>query len=181
MKNQFSIAALLILALPCCKPVEVKQAEDITLKAVVHSDTSTINLRLAKGEPSPKTNASSTYYWFAHGKINTAQGYHAGKLLHGPYVEYDRATKKPIASGAFAKGLKTGRWLSWQKDGTLKEIKFFKGGELNGPLVKYDVAGNPKDTLKYKGGKMVLKQVESADSLEVSVLSRIKRFIKLKK
>jgi hypothetical protein len=181
MKRYFSIVALLIVVLPCCKPMELKQLEELTSRAVIHTDTSTINIELQDEHSTRKVNTGNIYYWFSHGKINTSQGYQAGKLLHGVYAEYDRASKKPIESGKFNKGLKVGKWLSWKKDGFLKEVKFYKKGELSGPLVKYDAAGKPTDTIKYKQGVLVQERVEPADSAKVSILEKMKRFIKLKK
>jgi len=180
MKNLPTLA-LLIVVLPCCKPIEIKQFEELTSRAVIHTDTSTIDIKLQDEQSGSRPKTGRTYYWFAHGKINTSQGYRAGKLLHGAYAEYDRASKKPIVSGTFNKGLKTGRWLSWEKDGSLKEVKFYRKGKLNGPLVKYDAAGHPLDTLKYKGDEAVPNKAEPVDSTKVSILEKIKSFIKLKK
>jgi hypothetical protein len=181
MKKYFSIVALLIVVLPCCKPMELKQLEELTSRAVIHTDTSTIDIKLQDEQSGSRPKADRTYYWFAHGKINASQGYQAAKLLHGTYAEYDRVSKKPIASGTFNKGLKTGRWLSWEKDGSLKEVKFYRKGKLNGSLVKYDATGQPLDTLKYKGDEVMPNKSEPADSTKVSILEKMKSFIKLKK
>jgi antitoxin component YwqK of YwqJK toxin-antitoxin module len=180
MKNFYLILTLFILMLPCCKPIELKQFDQLGYKAVVHTDTSTMNLELYDGHNSSKKDLNSTYYWFEHGKINSAQGYYSGKLLHGEFVEQDRATKKPITSGSFSKGTKTGRWMSWKKDGSIKEVKFFKKGKLNGPLVKYDSNGYPVDTIKYKGGKLVPGKLKPVDSAHLTMLGKIKKLFKFK-
>jgi len=179
MKIFYLSLTLLVLVLTCCKPMELKEFDQLGLKAVVHSDSSTMKLKMFDGSAG-KANAGMTYYWFEHGRINTSQGYYSGKLLHGEFLEQDRVTKKPISSGSFSKGIKTGKWLSWEKNGSLKEVMIFKKGKLDGKLIKYDADGIPKDTLKYKMGKLIPEKVKQVDSTKVTLLSKMKRLLHIK-
>ncbi|HKG08721.1 MAG TPA: hypothetical protein VKB19_19785 [Pedobacter sp.] len=170
------LVALLYLA--SCKPVELKYMDNPGKNVVMHTDSTTIRAQVQQENLLVLLKMENTYYWFDKGSINKSQGAYAGKVLHGQFRIYSRETKRPLQSGRFNRGLKTGRWLNWNNSGMLRQSELYKDGHLNGPLLKYDSLGIPVDTLKFRNGRLLIK-TNTSDS--AGWFSRIKRFLKRSK
>jgi len=75
----------------------------------------------------PTVKSNLFYFWYEANAIHSTQGGFSGKLLNGLYSEYypERNLKR---QGSFKKGLKSGLWKSWNRDGTLAELTKWKMG-----------------------------------------------------
>ncbi len=99
----------------------------------------TFSLSLMAQEHQPKFEKSgklvkATYY---HDNGEIAQmGYYLDGKLHDEWNMFDADGKK-IAMGEYQKGLRTGKWFFWNKDG-IKEVDFADNKVVN--VVKYDNA-----------------------------------------
>jgi hypothetical protein len=78
-----------------------------------------------------KVNPPVYYYWYQGGRVFCNQGYFSGCLLHGKYEKFDGAGHLVI-SGWFDRGVKTGRWLSWNEEGKLVKEEAWREGARNG-------------------------------------------------
>jgi len=156
----FGLALAAIMA--SCKPQELRYMDRLGRDVVLHQDDITVQLQLQRAGMLVLPEMEHTYYWYDKGRVNGSQAAYSGKVLHGLYREYDRAHKRLLVSGRFHKGLKQGRWLSWNATGRLKQAEIYRNGELNGPVVKYDSLGRPANTLNYRNG--ILRERRLADS-----------------
>lgn len=77
--------------------------------------------------------------------------------------------------GEYAYGLKKGKWLMWQPDGTLLETQHWYRGLKNGPTLRYDSLGKLKEKVRYNNGKLLEKKKGT------SLLVRLKKMLKGKK
>ncbi|MES2457419.1 MAG: hypothetical protein V4594_17820 [Bacteroidota bacterium] len=177
MKGNIKLLALLSL-FAACKPIELKQLDLMRRDIVVQQDEQTIRAQVQSEDQVGQPKLAYTYYWFEKGRIGNTQGAHSGKLLHGTYAVYDRSSKQPLESGTFDKGLKNGRWLSWNTSGVLKECHNYRHGLLNGPLIRYDSLGKPVDTVKYRNGTILVAKIRKDST---GWVYKIKRLFKKKK
>ena len=58
-----------------------------------------------------------------------------GRLLHGPYKKIQN--DETLETGFFYHGKKHGRWMTWDKKGTLTQKQFFYKGWLRDAMVSY--------------------------------------------
>ena len=168
-----------MMLLSACKPLELRQVEAMKRSVVVHTATTTVKANLQKKGALIFPKLEHTYYWFEKGKINSSQGAYSGKVLHGQYRVYDRASKQLLESGKFFKGLKSGRWLIWNNTGSLGRSEIYKDGQLDGMYVKYDSLGRASDTLSYRKGNLLPEKATMPKDTS-GVFSRIKRFLGLR-
>jgi len=182
MKRHLRILALLTIT-ASCKPVELKQMNRLGRTVVMHTDSTTVRAETANKGLLVLPKIENTYYWFENGRVNHSQGAYSGKVLHGSFRVYSLATKRPLESGRFRRGLKNGRWLSWGNTGLLSRSAIYHNGQLQGPAVIYDSLGRPADTIKYRHGHLVelrpTAKKEGADS--TGLFGRIGRFLKFRK
>lgn len=178
MKREIKVL-LGVLLLVSCKPMELKQLDLMKRKIVLQRPATTIKAELQAEGMLILPRMEHTYYWFEKGLINSSQGAYSGKVLHGQFRLYDRETKQVLESGKFKKGLKNGRWLSWNRTGLLKRSEIYDDGVLNGLTIRYDSLGKASDTLKYKNGALIVKKALAVDT--AGFISRVKRFFKKKK
>lgn len=89
------------------------------------------------------------YYWYANGKIYSNQGGYSGNLLHGPYVEHF-ADGNLLLKGNYERGVKSGRWTYWYRDGAIKESTGFEGGLLEGNITRYTPDGRILYSANYR-------------------------------
>lgn len=80
------------------------------------------------------------YYWFKSQALHSSQGYAAGYLLNGPFIQY-YASGQLAEQGEFELGLKTGEWKSWYESGQLEAVQHYEEGILNGPFFRYNEEG----------------------------------------
>ena len=108
--------------------------------------------------------------------MHTTQGGYSGKLLSGPYQQYDGA-KNLRERGQFNAGLKSGTWKAWNdaraarggnhpwkkgnkqgafrlydSEGKLARAGHYKAGLLSGKVLVYGGADSVK-VLRYKAGR----------------------------
>jgi len=178
MKRTVQLLLLLLLWLASCKPVELRYMHNLGTHVVIQADTVTIQMEVQRKGLLIPPKTGNTYYWFENGRINSSQGAHSGKVLHGQFRSYSVGTKRLLLSGRFKRGLKSGRWLLWNTWGQLKQSETYKDGHLNGFVIKYDSLGRPIDTLKYRKGLLVMKKT-SLDT--TGLFSRVKKFLKFGK
>ena len=132
---------LLSLCLTGCKPVELRYMDTLGRKVVIQRDTLSIQAGLQKEGMMIRPKIENTYYWYENGRINSSQGAYSGKLLHGNYREYDRSTKQLLVSGEMRKGLKEGKWLSWNESAQLQLVASYKRGKLKLKSDSTDTSG----------------------------------------
>lgn len=116
----------------------------------------------------PRADETKTYYWYSGGRVHTTQGGYSGKLLSGPYQQFDGA-KNLRERGAFSKGLKSGTWKTWNEDGSLSKETTWKLGSKEGTFRRYDREGRLIRAGCYRGGLLSGKVLvySSADSVKV--------------
>jgi|GEM_PF-5090454 len=179
MKKQLQLF-LALLCLAACKPAELQYMDQLGRQVVLQRDTATIYAGLQKEGMLVLPKIEKTYFWYEKGRINSSQGAYSGKVLHGQYRLYDRTSKRPLESGKFRKGLKTGRWLHWRSSGQLLRTEIYTDGLLNGNLIRYDSLGRANDTLHYRMGSLLPEKARRpADS--TGTFSKIKRFFQFHK
>jgi hypothetical protein len=83
----------------------------------------------------PRIKPNCFYYWYSANAIHFTQGGYSGQLLNGVYTEY-YLNKNLKEQGRFKKGLKDGSWKSWNEDGTVNKVFWWKNG--------IPVQGDPK-------------------------------------
>ncbi|MFD2433808.1 toxin-antitoxin system YwqK family antitoxin [Mesonia maritima] len=118
------------------------------------------------------------YYWFRNSKVHNSMARAGGFVLHGEFKKFYRS-QQLAENGFFEYGLKEGEWRSWYLNGKLKSYSEWWDGLKHGEYVEYDSLGNKviegrykrnnkhgewinylnKDTLKYKEGKLRLKNL----------------------
>ncbi len=96
-----------------------------------------IETRPVKG---PRTDERKTYYWYSANRVHTTQGGYSGKLLNGPYQQYD-GSRNLRERGTFSRGLKSGTWKTWNDAGRLAEETRWKHGHKQGAFRRYDDQG----------------------------------------
>jgi hypothetical protein len=101
----------------------------------------------------PRLDYSKTYYWYSANRIHTTQGGYSGKLLNGPYQEFDGA-KNLRERGAFKNGLKSGTWKAWNEAGRLTGQTTWNKGRRQGIFSQYDNEGKLTRKGKYKGDQV---------------------------
>lgn len=75
----------------------------------------------------PRIKPGLFYYWYSANAIHATQGGYSGQLLNGVYTEY-YLNKNLKEQGNFKKGLKDGSWRSWNEDGSVNKVSFWKNG-----------------------------------------------------
>ena len=76
-----------------------------------------------------KINKNRTYYWFNNDSIYSSQGSYSYRVLDGKYERfYINGSLKE--QGAFNKGIKSGSWKYWTKEGQLKYQENWRNGVL---------------------------------------------------
>ncbi len=110
-----------------------------------------------------------TYYWYKSQKVLGTQGGSAGQLLHGAFESfYDN--KQLCEKGCYEKGLKTGEWNYWQKNGKLARTEHWNNGRPSGEQVYYSKTGEVQKRIVIHGNKST---EQSGDTLiEISRSSK---------
>jgi len=118
-----------------------KDVPAITRDILLDQKDSTIKTAILISATNKQINKEKTYYWYFNDVIKQNQGGYFGDLLHGSYVVYD-PNKNMMTKGELNRGLKTGEWKYWYKNGRLKAVISWKNGERDGLAWYYDTAGN---------------------------------------
>ncbi len=89
------------------------------------------------------------YFWYKAQHVISTQGGSSGLLLNGNFESFYE--KKQLSKkGKFRKGLKSGEWLYWRKDGTLRITETWSNGEMKIRTL-YDQTGTEKEKITFKG------------------------------
>ena len=89
------------------------------------------------------------YFWYKAQHVISTQGGSSGLLLNGNFESFYE--KKQLSKkGKFRKGLKSGEWLYWRKDGTLRITETWSNGEMKIRTL-YDQIGTEKEKITFKG------------------------------
>ncbi len=154
---------------------------DVRTVHVRRGDTLEVTSILLRKDKKFVPERNTTYYWFAFNAIQKNEGAFSGNLLHGDYKAFD-SQNRLIEKGQFNSGIKTGKWLNWDKigqvksesnwkngfldgitsyyeNGKLSRREQFKNGQLHGPSTDYN--GLENKTTRYKNGVLVEKQKHS--------------------
>jgi hypothetical protein len=112
-------------------PFTVCQAQQGRIKSgtrevILNSGDSIIVTHVLPEDKRIRTNLSKTYYWYQRGKICHNTGNYSGKLLHGNYNVFLEDIL--ILSGTFNKGLRSGRWITWNNNGNINKIILYQNG-----------------------------------------------------
>ncbi|MBB5440945.1 hypothetical protein HDC92_004649 [Pedobacter sp. AK017] len=164
-----------LLVFSACKPQELSLIGNLGRKVRVSTADGFIYAELANAEDKIFTASNKVYAWYGKGLIHSSQGDYSGKLLHGQYIAYYAVNKQLKEKGEYAYGLKNGKWLMWQPDGTLLETQHWYRGLKNGPTLRYDSLGKLKEKVRYNNGKLLEKKKGT------SLLVRLKKMLKGKK
>ncbi len=109
------------------------------------------------------------YYWYDNTSVHETIGGYSGYLLDGEYTEFTYPGNELSASGQFKNGLKSGKWITWNENHSLKEKSSWKNGELNGKRYSYGTNGSLVLVENYKRGKLNGKSVRyTPDSAKIS-------------
>lgn len=100
-----------------------------------------------------KVNPDVFYYWYSNGQIYSNQGGYSGNLLHGEYIEYDNSGNL-ILKGLYEKGVKSGKWIYWYTEGSIKEIIEYEEGQFKGLNTKYTQDGKILFAATYRNNKL---------------------------
>lgn len=80
----------------------------------------------AQAEPEMKLNKETDLieatYFHGNGEISQKGTFNLEKKLHGEWMSFNEKGKT-ISVGAYANGVKTGKWLFWAND-VLKEVEY---------------------------------------------------------
>lgn len=97
-------------------------------------------IHLYEGDKTIKKRTDKYYYWYKSRTIQKTHGDYDGKLLDGEFKSF-YANKNLKEKGAFSKGLKTGKWISWNTNGEYVAVYQWKRGYKNGQFREYDEKG----------------------------------------
>lgn len=106
-----------------------KMPELSLYKIHINQTDKTIVAEIKEVSKAPRLKRNVFYYWYSANAIHSTQGGYSGTLLNGSYNEY-YLNKNIREQGNFKKGVKTGIWRSWDKDGMLTKMEKWKNGVL---------------------------------------------------
>ncbi|WP_257667127.1 toxin-antitoxin system YwqK family antitoxin [Parapedobacter tibetensis] len=117
-----------------------------------------------RGTADPQT----TYHSYYRDSIYHTQGGYHGHPLHGAYVErYPDKSLKVL--GAYAYGLRTGKWQYWDNNGVLRKVSRWRDGKESGKFALYNEAGQLQQRGRLRDGNFdgIIKTVYQGDSSKV--------------
>ena len=109
-----------------------------------------------------KYDEDKTYYWTDRYKIFQTQGFASDLVLDGEFRIYYRSGQL-FEKGNFKNGLKSGLWLLWNENGSLKKKAMWKNWNLNGESVSIDqdttINSNYKQGLQHGYQKIYVNEI----------------------
>lgn len=149
---KYLLILCLLFILPDLKAqVEIKIPDTRNIQIKRNDTLEVISILMAK-DKIIKPDNNLTYYWYAFQKVHKNQGAYSGTLLHGDYKVFDKENRM-IEQGLFTYGLKTGRWLYWDKWGNIVSEYNWKSGNLHG-ISKHFQNRQLIRSEQYKNGKL---------------------------
>jgi len=139
------LALLLIISINTS--LYAQKMEDVVKNRMVVITTvdSTVKAFILNHKIDIKPDNKLSYYWYRNNQVNKNQGGYSGYLLDGCYEVYDN-DKNMLKKGTFKKGLKTGIWKSWDKEGNLFSEIHWDKGQKDGKEIIYT---NGKKAINY--------------------------------
>jgi antitoxin component YwqK of YwqJK toxin-antitoxin module len=123
---------------------------------------------LAKDSEKKIPKVNHIYYWYLANSIQKSNGGIGGKLLHGSFQSfYDGFALQE--SGKYRYGQKTGVWMLWYPNGTIKIRSKWKNGLLNGRSLSYSPDLKTCEESRYRSGLPDGKQKIYENRICVSV------------
>jgi hypothetical protein len=107
-----------------------------TREVIINSGDSIIVTNILLDQDKIKPELKYTYYWYLRNKINHNVGNFSGKLLDGKYQVF--VQDKLMLSGFYKEGKRTGKWISWNNDGSVKTVSTYADG-----VIEISQADNP--------------------------------------
>jgi antitoxin component YwqK of YwqJK toxin-antitoxin module len=148
-----------------------QKIEDYSLKHSMKQDGLSLSFTVLDSDKKgiKHYDTQKTYYWYKSQTVLGTQGGSAGQLLHGAFESfYDN--KQLCEKGSYAKGLKTGEWNYWQKNGKLIRTEHWNNGRLSGEQMYYSKAGDVQKRVVIRGNNTT---EQSGDTLiEISKSSK---------
>jgi hypothetical protein len=97
-----------------------------TREVVINSGDSIIVTNIMLNQEKIRPDIRFTYYWYLRGKISHNTGGFSGKLLDGKYQVF--VQDRLVLSGTYNEGKRSGEWVSWNNDGSIKNsCAYFDG------------------------------------------------------
>jgi hypothetical protein len=117
---------LIILVAGCCGPVK-DVGYHPSCMITIRDSLKTMRFALYVGDKPGTPKNGKHYYWYGNNRIHITEGDYSGKLLDGTYMEFDNAGGL-IQKGTFYRGMKNGRWVTWNSAGEVKYcLKYHHG------------------------------------------------------
>lgn len=101
-----------------------------------------------------------TYYWEKSGVIHKNQGSFFGNILHGSYVATD-SKGRMRTQGEFYNGTKDEEWKSWNADGSIARVEYWKKGKLK--QVHHYQNGSVSEQITYSKSRVPQKRIVFSD------------------
>ncbi|MEQ9187503.1 MAG: hypothetical protein RLP15_07190 [Cryomorphaceae bacterium] len=123
-----------------------------TDELIITNTSGTIRFEVHRSAGRKNLRDSKQYTWFKSNELHSTYGGYSGYLLHGEYKEFylDRGLR---SSGAYRRGLKTGKWLHWHANGRIERREKYRNGQLDGEVSKYDENGVLQETIAFRRGQ----------------------------
>lgn len=130
---RISIIFLLLISFIFCQAQE-RTNNKTNREVILNSGDSIIMAHILHSDKRISTNPRKTYFWYLRGKINRNIGDYSGKLLNGSYQVF--LEDRMILSGTFNNGMRNGKWISWNNDGSVDKVTMYKNGIPKDPRTK---------------------------------------------
>jgi len=88
-----------------------------------------------------KFETDKEYFWYKNNEVHHSYAKSAGLPLHTEFNKFYRS-KQLAESGDFNYGLKDGKWLKWNENGTLLSEIEWKNGYKHGDFFEFDEKGD---------------------------------------
>lgn len=168
-----SITIFLTLIIPIFCQAQKSTSKRFSREVILNSGDSIIVAHLSSEDMRINTSIKRTYYWYLRGKISHNTGDYSGKLLEDGYQVF--LEDKMVLSGTFHNGIKIGKWMTWNSDGTINNVILYKKGNPRYKNVK-DIWNTKRknrqkteSVKKGKTGKRIKKNKQDSERNEENV------------
>ncbi len=145
------VALLLVLSFLCANVNAQKELKDFYLNRSLKQDNQQFQFKILDDDKHGVWfyRKNKFYHWYKAQHVLSTQGASSGVLLHGVFEGFYES-KQLAQRGRFSKGLKSGEWLYWREDGTLRRSESWKNGVMRGDQNMYDESGQVVETITLK-------------------------------
>lgn len=117
-------------------------------------------------------NKEKFYFWYKAQHVLSTQGESSGLLLHGEFESF-YSNKQLYNKGEFHKGLKSGEWIYWREDGTIRRTEDWRNGNLK-KVASHDSSGVVVESATFKLNKKIRT---CQDTVELIKGNKVKRSV----